>query len=247
MFNIKKSPNILFIKGVFASQLPNIDDVVESKYNNNITEMGDDDDIYFTTYFDGIEESAVTATEPSHISPPPTEWEKIPSTLTSIELYPSGGLNVKCWSCPKICKPAFYSIPKYFRSVQPLNATLLGAFHSWGCAQFYINTQLGGDLNMTRQLEWMYHFITGEKATAGITPVLDPKKYLIEYGVGNMTLAEWDDENNKNQKLHVHHMEKISLDVASKLTEKSKKSSPLLTALPSYDTSNTTQSSNFRF
>jgi hypothetical protein len=245
MFNIKKPPNILFIKGVYASKLPTLDDVVENKYNNNITEMGDDDDIYFTTYFDGID--TTTTIDPSHISPPPTEWEKIPTTLTSIELYPSGGLNVKCWSCPKICKPAFYSIPKYFRSVQPLNATLFGAFHSWGCAQFYINTHLGGDLNMTRQLEWMYNFITGEKATAGIIPVLDPKKHLIEYGIGNMTLDEWDNENNKNQKLHMHHMEKISSDVSSKLTKKPGKTSPLLTALPSYDTANTLQNSNFRF
>jgi hypothetical protein len=219
MLKIKESTNILFIKGVYGDNTPSLDELVETKYNNEVTQMGDDDNVYFTTYFDDNSDNNATG---NHISPPPTEWEKIPPRLTSIESYPSGGLNVRCWTCTKICKPKFYSIPKYFRSIAPLDATLFGAFHSWGCAQFYIDRHFNGDLSLTRQLEWMYKFITGNKPTAGITPCSDPRLNLVEYGIGSMTLTEWDNENSKNQKMHLHHMDQISSDVASKLAYKPK-------------------------
>jgi len=171
-----KTPKVLFIKDVFASDYKE-EDLTEAKFREDLLYVEDD--------------------EPTQLLLP---WSKIPEYFVDLDTHPKV-LNVQCWTCSNSCAECFISIADRFdkpTSNSKYKIKLLGAFNSWPCLQYYINNMLTShdqDRVNRNNLKW-YSILTNVKRISQFIACTDPYKNIKCFGVGVQTVKQWLDFNN---------------------------------------------------
>lgn len=173
-----KSPNILFLKGVYLRNCKDVGDIMEERLAEIIT-YGEGD------------------------KPKKQIYDKIPRVFTNVALWiaQTNQTNIFCWSCSCTFQWASVFIPESINfsgisrdTFKPI--TPIGNFCSFVCANNYINTEFSQHLRWekTELLKILHKIMTGVSIMD--IPEGPKKTKMLGYG-GMMTIGEYQSEIKK--------------------------------------------------
>jgi len=169
-----KRANILFLQGVYPSQL----ETIEEEFGNRLIEEAEQyDDVY-----------AVTET-----------FDAIPPVFRSVEQWPKS-TNILCWACTNEFPTRPYFIPERIKNHKDGGIEMIthGIFCSASCAVRYLNTEFGevGSVSSNKLSKWdayygvrMLHRIFTGKQVEKIAP--SPPRTLMKQFGGDMSKAQF--------------------------------------------------------